>query len=57
MGKFKYDVSCFKSRKNNCMYAIWFGLGLTIGSFCPAGFVAFIASVIIVALGITLIRY
>jgi len=38
------------------MYAIWFGLGMTLATFCPMGFTLFIAAVIIVALGISLIR-
>ena len=56
MGKLHYDFSCFKSRQNRCMYAIWFGLGMTLATFCPMGFTLLIAAVIIVALGISLIR-
>lgn len=57
MGRMRCDLSCFKSYRNRCMYAIWFGLGMAISAFCPMGFTLFIAAVILVALGISLLRH
>ena len=51
------DMSCFKDYRNRCMYTIWFGLGLSLATFCPSGLTLFIAGVILVAMGITLLRH
>ena len=41
---------CFKAQ-----YAVAFGLGLVLSSFCPIGFVMFLVSVIMILLGISLL--
>lgn len=56
MGKLGIDTSCFKDYRNRCMYAIWFGIGLSLATFCPVGLTLFITGVILVALGITMLK-
>ena len=57
MGKMRCDVSCFKDYKNRCMYAVWFGLGLSLATFCPTGLTLFITGIILVAMGITILSH
>lgn len=39
------------------MCAICFGLGMSLSCFCPVGLTLFLAAVIMVALGISLLRH
>lgn len=56
MGKRKFDLSCFKNRRSRTLCTICFGLGMTIAAFCPAGLTLFIAGVILVAMGFSILR-
>lgn len=47
---------CFADRRQRGVCAVSFGLGMVLASICPSGLVLFIAAVILVALGITVIR-
>lgn len=51
------NVSCFKNYQSRCMCVVCFGLGLSLSCFCPVGFTLFLAAVIMVALGISLLRH
>ncbi|MFU0833103.1 MAG: hypothetical protein ACFWUC_09235 [Oscillospiraceae bacterium] len=42
--------------KNWAHYMVAFGLGLLLSCFCPIGLIMFIASIIIIALGIALFK-
>lgn len=50
------NFGCFKQRQCRCMCTICFGLGLCVSCFCPTGLTLFLAAVIMVALGISLLR-
>lgn len=45
-----------KDYRQYCMYAVWFGLGLSLSTFCPVGLTFFIIGIILVAMGIMVMR-
>ena len=47
----------FLNHKCRCMCAICFGLGISISCFCPMGLTLFLAAIILVAMGVSLIRH
>ena len=51
------NFGCFQQRQCRCMCAVSFGLGLCVSCFCPMGLTLFLAAVIMVALGVSLLRY
>lgn len=53
--KRRWDFSCFRDERNRCLYAVFFGIGMTVSCFCPKGLVLFLAAIIIVALGVHLL--
>lgn len=53
----KPNFGCFRQYQCRCLCAVSFGLGLCLASFCPYGLTLFMAAVILVALGISLLRH
>lgn len=49
-GRHKCDTKCWAH------YIVAFGLGLLLSCFCPMGLIMFLASIIIIALGIALFK-
>lgn len=49
-GRHKHDAKCW------ARYIVAFGLGLLLSCFCPMGLIMFLASLIIIALGITFFK-
>lgn len=56
MGKRKFKCTCLKDFQCRSMCTVCFGLGMTVSCFCPMGFTLFLAAVILVALGVSLLR-
>ncbi len=46
-----------KDPRNRCMYAVCFGLGMTLSCVSPPGLTLFLSALIMVALGISLLRH
>ncbi|MCH5354047.1 MAG: hypothetical protein J1E06_11380 [Acutalibacter sp.] len=51
------NCSCLQNHQSRCMCIISFGLGMSLSCFCPVGLTLFLAAVIMVAMGISLLRH
>ncbi len=56
MSKHRWNCTCMKDRRCRYMCTVCFGLGMSLSCFCPMGFTLFIAAVIMVALGVSLLK-
>jgi len=56
VSKRKFQCTCLKDFQCRSMCTICFGLGISVSCFCPVGFSLFLAAVILVALGVSLLR-